>query len=356
MPRSKPTSAAKTAKLPHGPAPVPAPAAAPIKEPPVLFNKTQAIFAEMAGCLDGPFVAYWNNPRGEVCHNDVIALYAILERLGPQDTINLFIKSGGGSGQASLRIVNLIRQYCRRLVVLVPLECASAATMIALGANSVLMGPMAYLTAVDTSLTHDLSPIDRDNDRVSVSLDELTRVIRLWREEPSDSKENAYRALFQYVHPLVIGAVDRAESLSIMLCKELLSHHLTDQEAVQRIANTLNSRYPSHNYPILYEEAEKIGLPLGRLPARANTLLLGLNELYSEMGQKATTDFSEIRAHGNEILNIWETADLQIYYQQDKDWFYRSEERRWITMNDQSSWRRMDRVDGRVRRSVLHIA
>ena len=327
-----------------------------IKQPPVLFEKTQAIVAELAETLQGPVVTYWNNPRGEVCHNDVIALYAILEKLGRHETLHLFIKSGGGNGQAALRIVSLMRQYCRRLVVMVPLECASAATMIALGANCILMGPMAYLTAVDTSLTHDLSPIDRDNDRVSVSLDELTRVIRLWREEPADARENAYRALFQYVHPLVIGAVDRAESLSIMLCKELLSHHVSDPEAAQRIANTLNSQYPSHNYPILYEEAEKLGLPLGRLSTTANSLLLELNERYSEMGQKATTDFSDSQAHGNEIVNIWETSDLQIYYQQDKDWFYRGEERRWITMNDRSSWRRIDRVDGRIRRSVLHIA
>ncbi len=58
-------------------------------------------------------------------------------------------------------------------MALVPLECASAATMIALGADRILMGPTAYLTAVDTSLNHALSPVDRDNDRVSVSLNEL---------------------------------------------------------------------------------------------------------------------------------------------------------------------------------------
>ena len=40
------------------------------------------------------------------------------------------------------------------------------------------MGPLAYLTAVDTSLTHELSPVDRGNDRVSVSLDELTPGLR----------------------------------------------------------------------------------------------------------------------------------------------------------------------------------
>ena len=327
-----------------------------IKQPPILFSQTQALITQLSKALSGPLLAYWNNPRGEVCHSDVVALYAILERLGPQQTIFLYVKSSGGSGQASLRIVSLVRQYCKRLVVLVPLECASAATMIALGANAIWMGPMAYLTAVDTSLTHSLSPIDRDNDRVGVSLDELTRVLKLWRAEKSESNENAYKSLFQYVHPLVIGAVDRAESLSIMLCRELLSHHISDEPTLERIATVLNAKYPSHNYPILFDEAKKIGLAVEHLDTTVNALLLELNSLYSEMGQKATTDFSEIKAHGNEILNIWESRDSLIYYQQDKDWFYRSEERRWITMNDQSSWRKVEKVGAQIRKSILHIA
>ncbi|HVN53830.1 MAG TPA: hypothetical protein VMT46_05820 [Anaerolineaceae bacterium] len=327
-----------------------------VKQPPVLFNKTQAIIAEITAQLGSPLIAYWNNPRGSVCHNDVVALYEVLEKLGKQDTLYIFIKSSGGNGQAALRLVHLLRQYCDRLIALVPLECASAATMITLGANEILMGPLAYLTAVDTSLTHDLSPIDRDNSRVSVSLNELTRVIQLWRSENTESDGNPYRALFQYVHPLVIGAVDRAESLSIMLCIELLSHHISDCATTERIANILNSHYPSHSYPILLEEARKIGLTVDHLPAGINNRLLELNGLYSEMGQKATTDFDEIHAHGNEILNIWETAGIQIFYQQDQDWFYRVEERRWITMNDNSSWRRTESVHGRTKTAVLHIA
>jgi hypothetical protein len=327
-----------------------------VKQPPILFNQTQKLIREITTLLGGPLIAYWNNPRGSVCDNDVVALYEILRKLGKQETIYLFIKSDGGNGQSSLRLVNLLRQYCDHLVALVLLECASAATMIALGADEILMGPMAFLTAVDTSLIHDLSPLDRDNERVSVSLDGLTRVIGLWQMEQSEAKENPYKALFQYVHPLVIGAVDRAKSLSIMLCKELLAYHIADAEKAVQIAEALNSKYPSHNYPVLLEEARQIGLKASYMSPETNTLLLELNELYSEMGQKSTTDFDEIRSHSNEILNIWESADNQIYFQQDKDWFYRVEERRWITMNDNSSWRRIERVNGRNKKSLLHIA
>jgi hypothetical protein len=92
------------------------------------------------------------------------------------------------------------------------------------------------------------------------------------------------------------------------------------------------------------------------MPAEINTLLLELNERYSEMGQRSTTDFDDTHAHSNEILNIWEATNHQVYYQQDKDWFYRTEERRWITLNDNSSWRHMEHVDGETHTTLLHIA
>jgi hypothetical protein len=326
-----------------------------IKQPPVLFNKTQAVIQTLTQKLGGPLITYWNGSRGSICHNDVLALYDIISRFDQHETIYLFIKSDGGSGQVSLRLINLLRQHCRKLVALVPFECASAATMLAIGADRILMGPTAYLTAVDTSLNHALSPIDRDNDRVSVSLNELQRVIRLWREQQGDANENAYKSLFEYVHPLVIGAVDRAESLSIMICRELLSHHIRDEHVVEQIASTLNSKYPSHSYPILLDEATKIGLKADRMDLDTSKQLLALNELYSEMGQKATTDFDETRAHSNEIANIWEADGRQVYYQKDHDWFYRTDERRWITLNDSSGWRRIERVGKTIKRSMLHM-
>lgn len=228
--------------------------------------------------------------------------------------------------------------------------------MIALGAEDIQMGPVAYLTAVDTSLTHDLSPIDRDNDRVSVSLDEVKRVINLWRKNETASRDmNPYHAMFQYIHPLVIGAVDRADSLSLMLCEEILAHHVRNQGKRAEIAMTLNSKYPSHAYPILIDEARKIGLNAVPMNPEVASMLLDLNHLYSEMGQKATTDLTDTKAHSNEITNILEREGYQIHFQQDKDWFYRTEERRWIVLNDLSGWHEVTRQKGKVVRKSLYL-
>ena len=327
-----------------------------IKQPPKLFAQTQQIIAELEARLQAPLLCYWNSNGGSICRNDVLALYQILESIDHADTLYLFIKSDGGSGKEALRMINLIRGHCQKLISLVPLQCASAATMMAIGAEEIHMGPMAYLSSVDTSLTHDLSPIDRDNDRVSVSLDELNRVVKLWRRNTEDAGSNPYKSLFEYVHPLVIGAVDRAESLSIMLCEELLSYHINDKERVRSIAEVLNAGYPSHSYPILVSEAQRIGLNARALDKPINDLLLSLNARYSEMGQRAITDFDDTHSHSNEILNILEARNIQVFYQNDKDWFYRTEERRWLTLNDNSNWHITENINGEEQESILHLA
>lgn len=327
-----------------------------IKRPPILFERTQRIVSRIERQIDGSFVGYWNSNNGSVCQNDVIGIYGILRRLGPQKRITLFIKSDGGSGQASLMMVNLLRQFTRQLVAAVPLECQSAATMLALGADQIHMGPLAHLSAVDTSLAHALSPLDRDNERVSVSQDELMRLIRLWQQEGKRDSVNPYQAIFPYIHPLVIGAVHRVSSLSVKLCMEILSYHLKDPKKAARISQSLNASYPSHSYPITLRETQRIGLNTHPLDPRLNELLLELNELYSEMGQRAVTDFDTFNNHDSQICNIIEGRGLQVFYQSDRDWHYRKEERRWVTLNDHSTWRKVERIRGRTRSSVFHIS
>jgi hypothetical protein len=322
-----------------------------------LFEKTQKVIGQIEEKLGERLITYWNSPSGSICSNDVIGLYGILRSIGKVEGLSVFIKSDGGYGQASLRMVNLLRQFTQRLTAIAPLECASAATMLALGADKILMGPLAHLSAVDTSLTHDLSPIDRDNNRVSVSQDELQRVVRLWQKESDNEREasNPYESLFSHVHPLVIGAADRSSALSTKLCIEILSYHLKDPAKAERISDTLNSGYPAHSYPIMLQEVQRIGLNAQPLDEDINRLLLELNEIYSEMGQRASTDFDERNSHDNSILNILEGRGLQIFYQNDKDWHYRTEERRWVSLNDHSSWRKAEMVNGKLTVSIFHI-
>jgi len=214
-----------------------------VKTPPLLFARTQAVLKKIQAKVDGVLLTYWTSTSGSVCDNDVLALQDLLQALGPQKRLTLLVKSDGGSGMAALRMVHLLRQFADRVTVLAPLNCASAATMLALGADRIGMGPLSYLTAVDTSLEHELSPVDHTNQLVAVSNDEVERVIRLWKESAGRERGtvNPYQELYKYLHPLVIGALDRASSLSLMLCREILGYHMKDKAKAERISRQLNS-------------------------------------------------------------------------------------------------------------------
>jgi hypothetical protein len=270
-----------------------------------------------------------------------------------QNKIYLFIESDGGDGKAFLRIINLLREHTKKLIVLVTGECSSAATIMASGADEIHMGPLAFLWAVDTSLTHNLSPIDKNNSLVSVSQDELTRVVKLWND--TKREENPYPNLFSHIHPLVFGSLDRASSFSIKLCTDILSYLMIDEEKAARISRKLNSDYPSHNYPILKKEAMDIGLNVKRINKELNDLLIGLSNLYSKMAKQSLTDHDENNYHDNEIKNIIEAEGIQNYYQVDKDWFYRNEERSYIPMNDNSSWYKIKGNPTRFESRVFEI-
>ena len=184
---------------------------------------------------------------------------------------------------------------------------------------------------------------------------ELNRVLRLWRESAKAGDTNPYKSLYEHVHPLVFGAIDRASSLSIKICEEILSYHLTNAKERQRISKHLNSAYPSHGYPIMLREAKRSGLKVKELDPKLNDLLIDLNELYSEMGQQAITDYDEVNYHDHEILNIIEGKGHAFNYQNDKDFHYRKEERRWVPMNDQSAWNRITMVGGKMQSKRFHI-
>src|SRR5262245_10014566 len=328
-----------------------------IKTPPLLYEKTQEVLARIRRRVKGTFLSYWTSTSGSVCDNDVMAMHEILRTTGHQDRLTLLVKSDGGSGMAALRLVHLLRRYTKRLTVVAPLNCASAAPMMALGAHTILMGPLSFLTAVDTSLEHDLSPLDHTNNLVAVSNDEVDRVVRLWKEHSgrNPSGVHPHQELYKYLHPLVIGALDRASSLSLKVCRDILAYHLKDAKKAARISQELNYSYPAHQYPITSREARRLGLRVEDLDPALDELLQELNLLYSEMGQRAITDYDEENHHDNEITNILEGKDLQVFYQVEKDWHYRKEERRWVPMNDVSAWHRCRLKDGKVQRTKFHI-
>ena len=343
-----------------------------IKKPVFLFEKTQTALSSLSAKLGCPVLTYFKPPSGGIWSQDLYALAECVKMLGKQKKLAFYIRSNGGQGMVSLRIINLLRSFADEIIILIPSECNSAATMLALGCDEIHMGPLSTLSPVDSSLTHSLSPVDKHNMSTPVSLDELGRVLKLWKEasvgkngytnrqssledkfefgykkddktSSNDKKDvsvndNPYKYLYDYIHPLVFGAVDRYSSLSVKLCKEILGYHMKDENLIDQISNHLNYEYPSHGYPITMKEAKKIGLNIKGIDDETFGLIHNLQSLYNQLTEDCLTDYDNQTYHDNTIYSVIETESIQLTYQQNYDKFYRESEKRYYIINDDSGW------------------
>ncbi|MBI4483804.1 MAG: hypothetical protein HY652_13065 [Acidobacteria bacterium] len=78
--------------------------------------------------------------------------------MGKQEQIDLLLYSTGGVTMAAWGLVNLLREFCDRLCVLVPFKAHSTATLIAVGADEIVMSRMGSLSPVDPTITSPFNP------------------------------------------------------------------------------------------------------------------------------------------------------------------------------------------------------
>lgn len=89
-------------------------------------------------------------PNSSIIPDDIAPLGSMLATLGKVDNLDLLIHSPGGNGPTAEKIVDMCRQYCRgKFRVIVPNMAKSAATLIALGADEIVMGYCSELGPID---------------------------------------------------------------------------------------------------------------------------------------------------------------------------------------------------------------
>ena len=67
----------------------------------------------------------------------------------PEQDLHILLSSPGGDGETAIRLVRSAQSRCRELTVIIPDQAKSAATLLALGADHLLMGPTSDLGPVD---------------------------------------------------------------------------------------------------------------------------------------------------------------------------------------------------------------
>jgi len=184
--------------------------------------------------------------------------------------LDLFIYSRGGHSDIPWTIVSMFRQYCEKgsFSVLIPYRAHSAATVIALGADEIVMTKKAELGPIDITMqSGPYNPRDSGSNRpLPIAVEDVMGYFALLNKvgcEQPDQKRDGFQFLAEHVHPLALGSVNRLLEETKLVAYRLLSTRATPftGDENQEIIRKISSEVYSHAHAIHRTEAlQNIGL------------------------------------------------------------------------------------------------
>ena len=190
-----------------------------------------------------------------------------LDRIGVTGRLSLFLYTRGGETLAAWNLLNLMRTFCDELEVIVPSKAYSAGTLMALGADRIVMTKQAALGPIDPSVNTPLNPEipgGTPNARAPVNVENVNAFLDFAAEAigKKGDQTQVFLQLAEAIHPLVLGQAYRSRSQIRMLARRLLSNHMTSQPKIDRVLDFLCSKSGSHDYTLNRREAVDLGLPV----------------------------------------------------------------------------------------------
>lgn len=214
--------------------------------------------------------------------DDVVpVIYKHLKTLKPEECkkLDLFICSHGGIGHVPWTIVSMFREYPRTnpdaedtcsFNVLIPYKAYSAATVIAMGADEIVMTRKSELGPIDATIpAGHYNPIDeKTGSKLPLSVEDVKGYFSLMNKlgiERPEEKIKGFELLSGKVNPMALGQVSRTLEETELVSSRLLDTRskvgrFTEEENKQ-IVKKLSSEIYSHHHTIGRYEARKcIGL------------------------------------------------------------------------------------------------
>ena len=207
------------------------------------------------------YVADPSNPNAAISGHDIPPFADLLQDLNDDTNLDLLIHSGGGDIDAAERIVHMCRERSATFRVIVPSSAKSAATMIAIAADSIVMGYVSELGPIDPQV-YVTTPRGETMWRPAQSfLDGLDAI----KEEAKGGEISpAYFPLLDKLDPALIDycrkSIDRAKAFAERWLKKGMcaAEPAKAGEIASRLCDA--TRYLSHGAMIDAEEADEMGL------------------------------------------------------------------------------------------------
>ena len=248
-----------------------------------MYKNRKELYEKIEKMRQSKLIGYVTSDRigfgAQISDDAVNYILKHLDTIGKVDKISLYLYTLGGDILAAWNIVNLIRQFCNKLEIIVPWKARSAGTLMCLGADNIIMTKQATLGPIDPSFY---------TNNLNISVEEVQSFLELAKNELNIKDDialsNIFNILSEKIGPLELGKVYRARSQIQMLARKLLKYQLKDETKINNIISFLCSESGSHDYTIDRVEAKN---DLGLNIEKPDDNLYGLiNNIYNSISEE----------------------------------------------------------------------
>lgn len=232
----------------------------PIEEltDPQLFERINRFAEDIASARDRPVLSLLYPAMGQVAPSDALRVYQEFLYHNQLVDLDIILHSGGGDIHEAYDIIKLCRKHTTgEVTVFVPIRAMSAATLIALGADKVVLSDIGKLGPLDPQIQHPeyggYMPVRSVTDIPTVLEKGLTSEGSV---SPEVKGEAIIKPIAKQVDPYILTMHERTTDLARDYGKKILTDRGYNIAMAERCIDYL-IEYPSHSYSVDLREIKE---------------------------------------------------------------------------------------------------
>ena len=219
---------------------------------------------EMSSCR---LICYVSGPAASIDRDDTVAIVDLLHNIPRGSNVDLLLNTPGGDVDAAEKLMSILRGTVGsgRLRVVVPDFAKSAGTLIALGADAILMSDTSELGPIDPQITLNDGRGNLIRHSVQGYLDAFEFHSTVLRANPTDPVS---RLMLEKIEPATLKVFEAARERARKFAEDQLRQGMLaaggGEHTYTEVAHSLmdTRRWLSHGQMINWQAAQGIGLPV----------------------------------------------------------------------------------------------
>jgi hypothetical protein len=251
-----------------------------------------SLLASIEKARNSAVIAYMLHDNAVIADDALPQIYDKLQALGRRERIDLLLYTRNGVPEVCWRLLNILRERCDHLGVIVGTRVQGPGSLVALGADEIVMGPLSEVGGVEVARKHPLLPHDEFGQPLPISMGELKSLMNFMSgvggaaetptPDPQPLTPEFLPTLLQYIHPLAIANLQQADTLCREITRKALRLHMhaEDEARIEQLVELFNGGFHSPLYTAGRTELLEAGLPVTAADEELWGHIWGLVQLY----------------------------------------------------------------------------